>query len=54
MNLYEQRDLINEQICKLIEEREKDLVFGAGGASDSAPHSLDDMRGKLGEAKQYL
>ena len=54
MNLYEQRDLINEQICKLIEEREKDLVFGGGGTSDSAPHSLDDMRGKLGEAKQYL
>ena len=54
MNFYEQRDLVNEQICKLIEEREKDLVFGADKTSDSAPHSLDDLRGELGEAKQYL
>ena len=54
MNLYEQRDLINEQICKLIEEREKDLVFGADETSGSAPPSLDDLRGELGEAKQYL
>ena len=54
MNLYEQRDLINEQICKLIEEREKDLVFGADENSGSAPHSLDDLRGALDEAKQYL
>ena len=54
MNLYEQRDLINEQICKLIEEREKDLVLGAGETSDSAPHTLDDLRGELDEAKQYL
>ena len=54
MNLYEQRDHINEQICKLIEEREKDLVFGADENSGSAPHSLDDLRGELDEAKQYL
>ena len=54
MNLYEQRDLINEQICKLIEEREKDLVFGADETSGSAPPSLDDLRGELDEAKQYL
>ena len=54
MNLYEQRDHINEQICKLIEEREKDLVFGADETSGSAPHSLDDLRGELDEAKQYL
>merc|ERR1719229_1637150 len=45
---------MNEQICKLIEEREKDLVLGACETSDSAPHSLDDLRGELGEAKQYL